>query len=173
MANWHSSHWHSADCLKKSSHIGAVDRTFAWIKVSAEEGCEGCRVAQCAVEKYCERWFAPEHRKVLTTPFTDLWSEHDIRIVISGNSGDLKVEIQGGWYNRRLSGTLEIFTEPGKFSTQWVGSYNPFHALHTQRRGVLIYFRRKPFSLAIRRDSKNSLQVICLKRVSVNYQGLD
>lgn len=42
-------------------------------------------MAQCAVENYCERWFAPEHRKALITPNTDFWSEHDVRIVITGD----------------------------------------------------------------------------------------
>jgi hypothetical protein len=120
MPNWHSSDWHSTNCLKKSSFIGAVDRTFTWIKASAEEGCEGCRIAQCAVEKYCERWFAPEHRKVLVTPQTDIWSEHDVRIDINGDARNLHVEFRGGWYNPRLNGVLEIFTEPGTFlSISW------------------------------------------------------
>jgi hypothetical protein len=116
MTGWHSSEWHSIDCIKKSSYIGAADRTFTWIKASAEEGCEGCRVAQCVVEKYCERWVAVEHRKVLATQNTDLWSELDVRIDIQGKAGDLKVKLMGPWNNNRLNGTLGIFTEPGKFA---------------------------------------------------------
>lgn len=85
-------------------------------------------MAQCAVEKYCERWFTPELRNVLITPNTDFWSEHDVRIVITGDTRDLQVKFNGGWYNPRLSGTLEIFTEPGEFLLSGLEA-NPFQAI--------------------------------------------
>jgi hypothetical protein len=99
--------------VEKSSRIGAVDRTLTWIKASAEEGCEGCRIAQCAVQKYCETWIPPSRREFLTKQFTDLWSEYDLRIQIFSES-ELYVKLLAGFCHSGIAGTLEVFTEPGK-----------------------------------------------------------
>ena len=116
MANWHSPQWHSENCVKKTSYIAHEYRTITWVKKSAEEGCEGCRVVQNAVQKWGATWFPPQHQKAFSGEYTNLWSEDDIRIEIKGEKRDLKVKFVKGWYDPVIRGELEIFTEPGKFS---------------------------------------------------------
>ena len=115
MAGWHLTEWHSSKCIEGAKSIGALERTFSWLKVSAAEGCQGCDIVRCAVEKYCERWYTPEQRQQLTAEYESVWSESDVQVNIYGNAGNLAVHFTGGFMSP-LRGTLDIFTDDGEYT---------------------------------------------------------
>jgi hypothetical protein len=116
-AAWNYAYWHSAECAEKSGNVGdypvqGIDRTLTWVRASAKDGCEACRIIQSAIETFCETW-DPTHCKNLRKQRTSLFDyDYDVSLGVYGEIGLLRISFSEGvtgW----LNGSLEIFTVPG------------------------------------------------------------